>query len=194
MFFANAAITGFMQHAPAHLVSKGISPVEVGTFISLCMLCMIGAKILLGWLNDRIGTVNANLVCLFFGAVALLLFTRIDGQPVISVIVIALLVAYAFGYAYQTHFSGAANIQNVRREMDFTAIYGTAFALACVGLASGPPLFGTSYDLTGSYDTMLIISLCFVAISVVLTILAVRMSDRMPKANQTTDAIAPINC
>ncbi len=124
---------------------------------------------------------------------ALLLFTRIDGQPVISVIVIALLVAYAFGYAYQTIFP-ALLISRMFGANDFTAIYGTAFALACVGLASGPPLFGTSYDLTGSYDTMLIISLCFVAISVVLTILAVRMSDRMPKANQTTDAIAPINC
>jgi len=195
MFFANAAITGFIQHAPAHLVSKGISPVEVGTFISLCMLCMIGAKIILGWLNDRIGTVNSNLVCLFFGSVALLLFTRIDGQPVISITVIALLVAYAFGYAYQTIFP-ALLISRMFGAKDFATIYGTAFALACIGLASGPPLFGTSYDLTGSYDTMLLVGIGFVAISAVLTIIAVRLSDRTPKTiltSQTTDTVASIN-
>ncbi|WP_150305190.1 MFS transporter [Pseudomonas saliphila] len=181
LFFGHASIIGFIQHAPAHLTSKGVSPVEAGTFMSLCMLSLIGAKVMLGWLNDRIGTINANFICLFLGSLALLLFTRMDGQPVISVIGITLFVAYAFGYAYNSIFPPLLISRMFGATKDFASIYGVAYALACVGVAAGPPLFGTSYDLTGSYDTMLIISLGFVAISAVLTILALRLSDRIPK-------------
>lgn len=194
LFFGHASIIGFIQHAPAHLTSKGISPVEAGTFMGLCMLSLIGAKVTLGWLNDRIGTVNASLVCLFFGAIALLLFTRMSGQAVISTIGVTLFVAYAFGYAYNSIFPPLLISRMFGATKDFASIYGVAYALACVGVAIGPPLFGTSYDLTGSYDSMLLIGLGFVAISAALTVLAVRLSDRMPKASQTTDAIAASNC
>lgn len=188
LFFGHAAVIGFIQHAPAHLASKGISPVEAGTFMSFCMLSMIGAKVLLGWLNDRIGTVNSNLACLSFGAFALFLFTQMNGQSVMSIIGVTLFIAYAFGYAYNSIFPPLLISRMFGETKDFASIYGVAYALACIGVAVGPPLFGTSYDLTGSYDTMLIVGISFVALSAVLTVLAVRMSDRMPKAGQCKSA------
>ena len=181
LFFGHASIIGFIQHAPAHLTSKGISPVETGTFMSLCMLSLIGAKVILGWLNDRIGTIGSNLICLSFGALALFLFTRMGGQAVLSAIGAALFVAYAFGYAYNSIFPPLLISRMFGATKDFASIYGVAYALACVGVAVGPPLFGTSYDLTGSYDTMLLISIGLVALSAVLTILAIRMSARIPR-------------
>ena len=182
LFFGHASIIGFIQHAPAHLTSKGISPVETGTFMSLCMLSLIGAKVVLGWLNDRIGTVVSTLTCLSFGTLALFLFTLMGGQAVLSAIGAALFVAYAFGYAYNSMFPPLLISRMFGATKDFASIYGVAYGLACLGVAIGPPLFGTSYDMTGSYDAMLLIGIGLVTLSAILTILAIRMSDRMSQA------------
>lgn len=91
-------------------------------------------------------------------------------------------VAYAFGYAYNSIFPPLLISRMFGATKDFASIYGVAYALACVGVAVGPPLFGTSYDLTGSYDTMLLISIGLVALSAAMSILAIRMSAQIPRA------------
>ncbi|MDD5722865.1 MAG: MFS transporter [Syntrophales bacterium] len=182
IFLGNAAGVGFIYHIPAHLVaSKGFSPAAVGSFMSLCMLILIGTKVVLGWVNDRVGTVNASLITIFGGALALFLFIFMkQGEAVISVIGISLLILYTFAYAFYTVFPPLIT-GTMFGLKNFASLYGLLVVAASLGVAAGNPLYGMSFDKTGSYNLMLYVGIILMGITAVLVPIAIKLSAKLPR-------------
>ncbi|MDD5722873.1 MAG: MFS transporter [Syntrophales bacterium] len=181
MFLGCGAGSGFIYHIPAHLMSKGLNPAQVGSFMSLCMLTLIGTKVLLGWVNDRVGTANASLISIAGAALALVLFLFIKkGDEVISIIGISLLILYTFAYAFYTVFPPLITGKMFGLK-NFASLYGLLVVAASVGVAAGNPLYGMSFDKTGSYDLMLYGGIVMFGITAVLVPVAIKLSSKLPR-------------
>jgi MFS family permease len=177
---ASIAVVSLSQHIPAHLVSKGLPTVQGGVAMSILAVGMIFAKVGLGWLNDRAGTMAGMLVCyaLGFAGLLLILLVRGDAMPVPALLVLAcgipvttvwppLLTAKLFG------------------QKNFPKIFTFIQSVAILGYGLGTPLYGMSFDRTGSYNAMLIVGLVMMPVAAVLLVLSIKRSAGLTRAPGT---------
>ena len=138
--------SGFDAHMPGFAVSVGFSPIFGSLLLSALFAGSFVEKLVMGWLNDKIGvqrTVFVELSLIVLGILGLIFFrneilmlgsTFIFGtQDSLMSLALPLLVRSFFG------------------DLDFTRLYAWASVGAGILGSFGSPLVGLSYDLTGSF-------------------------------------------
>lgn len=156
-FTGNFATQMLMIHQVAYLVDHGVPTMVAATVGGAVGLVSIGGKVGWGVLSDRAGR---ELACtLAFGCVAASIGTLVlAGRYPASLIPFAYAVLIGLGYAVLSPvFPAVAG--DLFAGPGFSTIYGTLYAVICLGLAAGAWSAGEIFDLTASYAVALWIAL-----------------------------------
>jgi MFS family permease len=162
-FCAQTAINGTMIHTVPMLTDRGIKITTAVFAMSLGGLALIVARIIAGWLLDR---VYAAYVVIFFllcpmVGIAILGFRLPGNAPLYGAILLGMgvgaeidLVAYIL-----SRYFGVRS---------FGALHGVAFCFVLVANAAGGNIMGWSFQLTKSYSTGLMIMEVLLAIAIII--------------------------
>ena len=153
--------SGFDAHLAGHGVAKGLDPLMSSLLVSALFLGSGADKLIMGWLNDKIG-VNRTVFIEYALVIAGMLGLVLTSQPV------ALLV-FAFLFGVQDSFISVSLPLLVRK---FFGVERTGQVLGWVSIGSGvfgsfgSRLVGYSYDVAGSYDPAFLagVGLCAVGV------------------------------
>jgi MFS family permease len=162
-----AYYAGFNSSLPRFAISLGYTPILGAYLLSAVMVGNIFDKLLMGWLNDKIGvqfTVAVQLVIVFLGFLCFILFP--GNYP--------LLLVGAFLFGVQNSLFTISTPLLIRRlfgERDYTKIFTWARIGTGVIGAFGPPTVGYIYDFTGSFVPAFMVGMvvaiaCFIVVRV----------------------------
>jgi MFS family permease len=148
-FTGNFATQMLMIHQVAYLVDHGVPAMIAATVGGTVGLVSIGGKVGWGILSDRAGR---ELACtLAFGCVAAAIGTLVlAGRYPASLVPFLYAVLIGLGYAVLSPVFPAV-ASDLFAGPGFSTIYGTLYAVICLGLAAGAWSAGKIFDLTGSY-------------------------------------------
>ena len=181
-FTGNFATQMLMVHQVAYLVDHGVSAMVAATVGGAVGLVSIGGKVGWGVLSDRVGRELAG--ALAFGCVAAAIGTLVlAGRYPASAIPFAYAVLIGLGYAVLSPvFPAVAG--DLFAGPGFSTIYGTLYAVICLGLAAGAWSAGKIFDLTASYAAALWIALAMAALTpAILWAVAPRRPNPPPARN-----------
>jgi MFS family permease len=146
---------------PAFLSGQGFGPAEVSGLMMVFMIAMTSAKVVLGILDDKIGTL-ANLIVSYAATiVGVILLTRGNQYVMIGLGFVCFSLGFATLSVYTALITG-----RVFGQRDYAGIYGIVATAMSVGNAIGAPLWALSFDKTGSYN--IAFYACGVAVILVL--------------------------
>jgi len=156
-FTGNFATQMLMVHQVAYLVDHGVPTMLAATVGGAVGLVSIGGKVGWGMLSDRAGR---ELACtLAFGCVAASIGVLVlAGRYPASWIPFAYAVLIGLGYSVLSPVFPAV-ASDLFGGPGFSTIYGTLYAVICLGLAAGAWSAGEIFDLTASYALALWIAL-----------------------------------
>ena len=148
----SAVFIAIQQNLAPLASDNNIDAMKVSTVVALMAFVMIGAKLLFGFLSDRM-----NIRVLFVSAcgalaVVLLLLTMSAITYTILMVTAALV-----GFAAACSMPLSASI--IRRDfgaLSFGRVKGLMYTVLALG-AAGPWIAGTIYDATGDYETAWIV-------------------------------------
>jgi MFS family permease len=162
-FTGNFATQMLMIHQVAYLVDHGVSTMVAATVGGTVGLVSIGGKVGWGILSDRAGR---ELACtLAFGCVAAGIGTLVlAGRYPGSLVPFVYAVLIGLGYAVLSPVFPAV-ASDLFAGPGFSTIYGTLYAVICLGLAAGAWSAGKIFDITGSYAAALWIALAMAVLT-----------------------------
>lgn len=142
-----AYFAGFNSHLPGYSQSIGFSPIVGSSLLTAAMMGSVVEKLIVGWLNDRVGvqlTVNIQLAMVCLGFIGFIF----AGDNLL------LLYVSAFLFGAQNSLVSVSTpllINQIFGERDFPRI----FAYARIGTGAigclGPVTVAGLYDVTGSF-------------------------------------------
>ena len=165
-----------LQHLPAHFTGIGMTGAQAGSLLSVLMIGMIITKILLGVLNDKLGSIIVVIIVTALTTVSLFAFN----VPTYTVLAFSM-AAFAFGSGSQTIIPPLITGQ-VFGQKDYSKIWSTIVTAVSLGNVIGTPSWGAVYDLTGSYSLGIYISICFVVLSGILYIICLKSETKKVNA------------
>ncbi|MBQ7099098.1 MAG: MFS transporter [Oscillospiraceae bacterium] len=173
--FILSAACGIQQQLPSVLSGYGFAPEQVGVLMSFFTAALALGKIGQGLFYGKVGAVRggAAVIGMFAASFALLLFRGLTwlGLPALAIgmgtvtTLMPLLTRLVFG------------------NREYPAIWGIVYSAANVGTLIAAPLFGLSYDLSGSYSAAMAASAALLAGSVVLMHLCFRENRHISPNN-----------
>lgn len=142
-----AYFAGFNSHLPGYAQSIGFSALFGSTLLTAVMVGNVVEKLIIGWLNDKIGvriTVYIQLVMVIIGLIGLIFS---GGNPILMYV-----SAFFFG-AQNSLYSVSIPLltRMLFGERDFPKIFAwTKIGTGVIGCI-GPVSIGAIYDVTGSF-------------------------------------------
>ena len=164
VYFAGNFVTQMLMiHQIAYLVDHGVSAMAAAAIGGTVGLASIGAKMGWGILSDRIG--RETTCTLAFGCVAASIgMLVLAGRHPTSALAFVYAVLIAFGYGVLSPvFPAVAG--DLYAGPGFSTIYGSLYAVICLGLAAGAWSAGKIFDVTGSYNVALWIGLAMAVLT-----------------------------
>lgn len=159
----NVCTIGIYTQLQLYFTDIGYAVVFAASMVGIVSLFNGFAKLVFGWLNDRIGT-RANymlaMTIFFFGILSMLF---VKNQSFIYVAV----VLFGLGMSTPTVITPMVTMAAMGQK-DFTGIYARVSAFFFLGSTIGPPLSGFVYDATGSYSAIIIAYAVLLLISTVI--------------------------
>ena len=163
-----AYFSGFNAHLPGFAVSLGFSPILASTILTAVMLGNVTEKLLMGWLNDKIGvqfTVNIQLLMVFLGFAGFIF----AGNNLI------ILYISAFLFGAQNSLVAVSTpliIRQIFGNKDFVLIF--AYVRVGTGLIGslGPLTVGGLFDVTGSFTTSFLVGMGIVVLGFIVVRIA----------------------
>jgi MFS family permease len=137
-----AAVTGTLVHLPSLLADRGLSPAQVGALTGALGLTVIGGRLLVGGLIDRIHAPYVGFV--FMGAAAGAALCLAQGRPAVGIALLGLALGGEIDlltYLISRYFGLKA----------FGLIYGWQLALFSLAASIGPIILGAVHDYLGDY-------------------------------------------
>lgn len=180
LFTASIAVGGVHLQIPAYLTDLGHEAAFVTLIYSATSLCIIGGKLLLGMIFDRLGC-KAGII--FWGityilALGCLLLAKNPLAAFLFAFCYGCGAAYpSVGYAYMTgDFFG---------QKHYAVIVGEANMFYVIGAAIGPLFAGLIYDWTGGYQLAWILCSLLFAVAV-LIFLQIKSHYKAPLSQKNT--------
>ena len=158
-----AYFMGLNSHLPAFAVSHGFSPIIASTVLSAVMVGNVIEKLIMGWVNDKIGvqfSINVQLCMVGLGLIGFLFVG--DNLAFLYI------VAFLFGAQNSlVSVSAPLIIRQVFGNKDFVLLY--AYMRMGTGIIGsiGPTAIGAIFDTTGSYNLALTVGIGIVVIAAV---------------------------
>lgn len=158
-----ASVIAVQQHFAPLMVERGVSLTVAGALISLMALASVFTNILVGTLNDRRGTRTAIMVALLGQMLAMIGYAFSYGFVPLALSTIL----FAIGGALPGVLIPIVVMQ-VFGVRDYATILGPVMAMMPAGVSLGTPLWGVSFDLSGSYTTALGVAAVLTAVGAAL--------------------------
>lgn len=146
MLALSASIT-IAQHLAAFFAGQGFDVIAIGLFMSVAACGVVVASFVGGTLIEKLGLLRALVVCTVLYAASFLMLSKVSLAPLICVAVALL----AIGNCYTSLFAPTV-VSCVFGARDYAALWGVVSMVTTLGQALGAPLWGLSFDLTGSYN------------------------------------------
>ncbi len=157
---------GMMVHLTPYATDLEIEAGAAAGLISALGAASIVAKLVFGWLGDRLGYRNIYLICFCLFTLAMLWLLITSGET--GLFIFAVVFGFSYGGCALGQSPIIADLFGVKAH---GAILGTVNNGMTIGAALGPFLAGLSYDLTFSYRTAFLIMLIFSITGLLLTLL-----------------------
>jgi len=160
-----------LQYVPL-LEGRGMDSTSTALAFSTIGTTMIVARIVIGYLLDKIYAPKLAMICLLFSACGVAILATGTAGP--TVFITSLLLGFSIGaeldlLAYLiTRYFGLGS---------FGMIYGMLFTAFLVGVTTGPIAYAGTFDMFGSYTNILIAATA-------ILILAASMMMLLPKYKQ----------
>ncbi|MCL1847445.1 MAG: MFS transporter [Coriobacteriia bacterium] len=182
-----AYFMGFNTHLPGFANSAGFSPIVASTVLSAVMVGNVLEKLVMGWVNDKVGvqlSVNIQLVMVLLGFVGFIFV----GHNLVF------LYISAFLFGAQNSLVAVSTpllIRQIFGNKDFILIY--AYVRLGTGLIGsfGPLTVGTLFDITGTYTASFLVGIGIVVLALVVVRTAYVLRRRLTwedLPNDTKDA------
>ncbi len=153
--FPNAIQMGWVQHHVAFLVSRGFTQGQVANVISISFLFQPVALFLGGYVMDRTRTSKIAAPFALLGTLGMwvewMAWSNSGGFPLLLLGVT--LCAFALGVALPIQAYFFTRYFGLKA---FAEVYGLCLAIQQLASGFGPPLVGTIFDRTGSYNLVIL--------------------------------------
>lgn len=161
-------VAGLIANIIPILTDRAVSPATAARVAGVIGICVIAGRIATGYLIDRFWAPGVALVLLNLPVIAcLLLMSGLGGVPG------ALVAAACIGLTAGAEFDLMAYlVSQYFGARSYGIAYSGLYALFKVAAGAAAPLFGLSFDATGSYATALWVGMgsCFGASLLLLTL------------------------
>jgi MFS family permease len=139
-----------------YATSQGLSATTAAGVLSTLSAVSLFSRFSTPVLGDRIGSKGVMFVSYFLQGVTVLLLLNAD----------SVLVFYVFAFAFGIGYGGEGSVFSVINRQYFgqapqNSTFGWQLAGAGLGMALGAALAGVTFDLTGSYNTAIVLSAVF---------------------------------
>ena len=151
LFFSSIAQNGAITHISALLTDRGLSAGAGALAISAMGGASLLGRLVTGWLLDRFFAARVSFTLL--AAAALGTFLLSSAQSLSAGVLAAALIGFGMG--------GEADITPYLLSRyfglrSFAVLYGLTWTFYAVAGAIGPILMGKAFDVTGSYEALLV--------------------------------------
>lgn len=176
-------VSSFMQLLPTYATTVGLASIAA-FLVSAAMIGNIAGKLVLGWLNDKLGARNATIVGLALGVASLALLLLAMGGAA------ALAVAGAAAFGAMTamvQVSLPLVVRTAFGQKDYSAIYSyITMATTLVG-SFGLTAVGFSFDAFGSYAPGISVMAGSCVVAAVLVTVGLAAAARLPRDGDGDD-------
>ena len=173
-------LTGVISNYAAHLRDRGFNADQISVIAVVSSIALAVFKFLNGFVYDRAGLrVTITIDC-----VAALLVM------VVLYFIVPTGLGFAFGVIYAILGGMALPLETVMLpiyakdlfgQRAFSKVLGIFVSLNQVGYALGAPLMNMAYDLSGSYNIVLIISAILMAITIIMLQIVITSANKLKK-------------
>ena len=151
LFCSSIAQNGAIAHISALLTDRGIPPSGGALALSAMGGASLAGRLLTGWLLDRFFAARVSFGLLAAAALGTFLLSGAQSLP------LGLLAAMLIGFG----MGGEADVTPYLLSRyfglrSFSVLYGLTWTFYAVAGAIGPVLMGKAFDLTGSYEALLV--------------------------------------
>jgi MFS family permease len=151
LFCSSIAQNGAIAHMSALLTDRGVSPSGGALAVSAMGGASLAGRLLTGWLLDRFFAARVSIALLAVAALGTFLLS--SAQSLAMGVAAAAMIGIGMGGEADVTPYILSRYFGLR---SFSLLYGfTWTAYACAG-ALGPILMGKAFDLTGSYEALLV--------------------------------------
>jgi MFS family permease len=151
VFFASAlAMNGAIVHLSALLTDRGVAPTQAALAVSSMGGASLAGRLLTGWFLDRFFAARVSVVLLSIASLGTFLLASADtfAEGALA----AAMIGFGMGGEMDVTPYLLSRYFGLR---SFSTLYGVAFASSAVAGAIGPILLGRAFDLSGSYESLL---------------------------------------
>jgi predicted MFS family arabinose efflux permease len=163
----------------------GLPPSEIVGLTAFIGLSALTGRLVGGWLLDRFWAPAVALVILVLPGISCWLLAHGPLTPTTALMSIVL-IGFAVGVEYDLMAFFVARYFGMR---SYTQIYAVLYGCFAFGAGTGPALFGWSFDKTGSYVTVLMVSFAVLILGALAFLLLGRYRD-FSGSGAVTDASA----
>jgi MFS family permease len=152
LFCASIAQNGTIAHLAALLTDRGVSAGEAAIAMAAMGAASLVGRLVTGWLLDRFFAARVSFALLATAALGFFLLS--NAQTFVQGAIGATLIGFGMGGEADVTPYLLARYFGLR---SFSLLYGLTWTVyACAG-AVGPILMGRVYDLSGSYERLLVV-------------------------------------
>jgi predicted MFS family arabinose efflux permease len=163
--FAYCGIYGVIIFLAPFMSSLGIDRASAATYVGLFGVSSVAAKLISGYLNDRLHAPAVGAVMLLTQSLALFTLAK---YPTAAPVLLCMLVGFSFGSQSTTQFYALSRYFSLR---SFGVLVGILTLIGGVGSSLGPYQFGMLRDLSGDFSlslassaTMALVAAAFTAV------------------------------
>ncbi|HHW30681.1 MAG TPA: MFS transporter [Clostridiaceae bacterium] len=173
--------TGFLNSpvyalAPSHMIDRGLDPKFAAFATSVFFFSLAIAKVVLGIIFDRFGLKITLIVCFCSHICGILILALVQNK------VMAILYAVIFGFSVSMEtVTIPLMVLELFGSRTYRAVIGNFLAMSTIGISLGNPTVNFSYDLTGSYQGILLIYVILSTVILALLLYIMRCSQRDKK-------------
>ncbi|TFL15647.1 MFS transporter [Pusillimonas caeni] len=155
---------GLIPHLVPLLTDRGITDSQAAWIASIFGFSAFGGRLLIGMLIDHFDARRIAFIFFLFSAIGLGIF-MLPSNPMWAVVVAAIMLGGSLGAEVDMLAYFTSRYFGLRH---FAKIFGVLFGAVLVAMGLGPLLFGMVFDATGSYQSILMLSVPICLISIVL--------------------------
>lgn len=151
LLFICYGVGGLISNLVPMLMDKGFQAIEAAEYAGLVGVMVIVGRLVVGYLIDRVWAPKIACIFLILPTVSCILLAQDQLTPM-TITISALAVGLAAGaeldiIAYMTsRYFGMKH---------YGKLYGGQFVFFAIGSGAAPAVFGSAYDMTGSYEFIL---------------------------------------
>ena len=151
LFFASIAQNGAITHISALLTDRGLSAGAGALALSVMGGASLAGRLVTGWLLDRFFAARVSFALLTLAALGT--FVLSGAESLAAGLVAAALIGFGMGGEADVTPYLLSRYFGLR---SFSVLYGLTWTFYAIAGAIGPVLMGKAFDVTGSYEALLV--------------------------------------